>query len=543
MSDPTPRADLDPVSGGTRGEGDDKRREVSTSRRLSLAASWPLMIKILALGAVNAVAVWSLPIIIGQKWWPGLAMVVIATLLLDWAYLSKRAIPAKYLVPGTIFALAFQVIPVIYSGYIAFTNFSTGNRLDQEQAIEQISSRTSNVPGSTRYQLAILGAEGVEGEIAFLLTDDLGSTYLGTADGLAEVDSSQIVLSDSGKVQEVDGYSALTIRQIADRQDEILAQFEIPTDDGVVRATTITSAAVYLPLYDYDEATGELRDTETGTLYKAVDGRFVSADGDALEPGWVVFIGFDNFAKIITSEAIRGPFLRVFIWNYAFAIMSVVLTFVVGLALALALNHKTMAGRRIYRALLIIPYALPSFMTALIWRGMLNTEFGVINQLMGTEVEWLRDPSLAKVSVLLVNLWLGFPYMFLISTGALQSIPEELKEAAFVDGATPRQAFRRVTFPMLMVALAPLLIASFAFNFNNFNIIYLLNRGGPPIAGAQTPAGHTDILISYTYRLAFESGRGADWGLASAIAIIIFLMVATISAISFRNTRALEELG
>jgi arabinogalactan oligomer/maltooligosaccharide transport system permease protein len=174
---------------------------------------------------------------------------------------------------------------------------------------------------------------------------------------------------------------------------------------------------------------------------------------------------------------------------------------------------------------------------------MFNQDFGIINQMMGTNIPWLRDPTLAKLSILIVNLWLGFPYMFLISTGALQAIPNELKEASYVDGATPRQAFRRVTFPLLLVALAPLLIASFAFNFNNFNIIYLLNGGGPPIEGAQTPAGHTDILISYTYRLAFESGRGADFGFASAIAIIIFILVATISALSFRRTRVLEEVA
>ena len=96
---------------------------------------------------------------------------------------------------------------------------------------------------------------------------------------------------------------------------------------------------------------------------------------------------------------------------------------------------------------------------------------------------------------------------------------------------------------MLMIAVAPLLISSFAFNFNNFNVIYLLNQGGPPIEGAATPAGHTDILISYTYRLAFESGQGAQWGFASAIAVLIFIMVATVSAISFRRTRALEDLA
>ncbi len=202
-----------------------------------------------------------------------------------------------------------------------------------------------------------------------------------------------------------------------------------------------------------------------------------------------------------------------------------------------------MRAKRIYRSLLIVPYALPSFMTALIWQGMLNQRFGIINDILNASIPWLRDPWMAKASVLLVNLWLGFPYMFLISTGALQAIPEELKEAAYVDGANPRQAFRRVTFPLLLVTLAPLLIASFAFNFNNFNIIFLLTGGGPPIPGAQTPAGNTDILITYTFRLAFETGRGADFGFAAAIASLIFVMVATISAISFRRTRVLEELA
>jgi arabinogalactan oligomer/maltooligosaccharide transport system permease protein len=202
-----------------------------------------------------------------------------------------------------------------------------------------------------------------------------------------------------------------------------------------------------------------------------------------------------------------------------------------------------MRGQKFYRAFLIIPYALPSFMTVLVWAGMMNQEFGVINEILGADIPWLRDPTLAKVSILLVNTWLGFPYMFLVCTGALQSIPEETKEAAYVDGASSSQAFRSIVFPLLMIAIAPLLIASFAFNFNNFNVIYLLNQGGPPIEGAATPAGHTDILISYTYRLAFESGSGAQWGFASAIAVLIFLMVAAVSAISFRRTRALEELA
>jgi arabinogalactan oligomer/maltooligosaccharide transport system permease protein len=509
--------------------------------RPSFTLTW--ILKVLFLGAINAMAIYGIGLMWGEKWWPGLVVVVALTLLLDWAYLSKRAIPAKYLVPGTIFAVIFQVLPILYTGYIGFTNFSTANRLTEEQALEQITSRVSNVPGSLQYGLQIVAEDEGEGDLAFFLTDPEGNFFLGTADDLDAVDPEDAPVDEAGKLTgEVEGYSPLTLRQIADRQAEITS-FEVAAEVGVVRTVTATTAAVYSPLYDYDEGTGRLTNIETGIVYTAQEGRFVSADGDRLNPGWQTFVGWDNFTSVLTSPAIRGPFLRVFIWNYVFAVMSVVLTFVVGLGLAVALNHKTLRGKRIYRSLLIVPYALPSFMTALIWAGMLNQEFGIINDIFNANIPWLRDPTWAKISVLLVNTWLGFPYMFLITTGALQAMPEELKEAAAIDGATSRQAFRQVIFPLLMVAVAPLLIASFAFNFNNFNIIFLLNRGGPPIEGALTPAGHTDILISYTYRLAFEAGRGAQWGFASAIAIFIFIMVAAISAISFRRTRVLEELN
>ncbi|GAI02968.1 unnamed protein product, partial [marine sediment metagenome] len=130
-----------------------------------------------------------------------------------------------------------------------------------------------------------------------------------------------------------------------------------------------------------------------------------------------------------------------------------------------------------------------------------------------------------------------------ITLGALQSIPSELGEAASIDGASRWQQFKNITFPLLLVSLAPLLIGSFAFNFNNFNVIYLVTQGRPAIPGAGTPAGSTDILISYTYRLAFEGVRGNQWGLASAVSLIIFIIVVIISAIGFRYTRALEEIS
>jgi len=146
--------------------------------------------------------------------------------------------------------------------------------------------------------------------------------------------------------------------------------------------------------------------------------------------------------------------------------------------------------------------------------------------------------------VLLVNLWLGYPYFMLITSGALQSISADLYEAARVDGATAWQSFRRITLPLLLVAVGPLLIASYVFNFNNFNLIYLFISGGPPIVGATTNAGHTDILISYVYKLAFESGgRGVQYGYASAISIIVFFVVGTLTLLQYRFTNMWEEVS
>jgi ABC-type sugar transport system permease subunit len=196
---------------------------------------------------------------------------------------------------------------------------------------------------------------------------------------------------------------------------------------------------------------------------------------------------------------------------------------------------------------LIIPYTIPGFISILIWVGLFNPHLGVISlsleEWFGWSPAWFSDPFWAKVGILIVNLWLGYPYMMLVSSGALQSIPHEILEAARVDGANSWQCFWKITMPLLLMSVGPLLISSFAMNFNNFTVIYLYNSGGPPIPGTSTPAGYTDILISYTYRLAFASGRGSDYGYASAITIIIFIVVAAITLFNFRFTRVWEEVS
>lgn len=261
-----------------------------------------------------------------------------------------------------------------------------------------------------------------------------------------------------------------------------------------------------------------------------------------LEPGYMVTVALKNFTKIFTTRNITSPFLRVFIWTVLWSLFSVLSSFAAGLALALVLNAGDLKGRYFYRTLFILPYAIPSFITILMWGGFLNEDFGIINLATGVTIPWLSDPNgiLPKVSCIVVNLWLSFPYQMIISLGALQSIDASMYEAADVDGATKAQQFWKITLPLLLVTLGPMLVGSFAFAFNNFGGIFLLTGGGPVMDPGVLP-GQTDILISYTYKLAFGANE-TDYGLASAIGIIVFFIIGTITFLQFKYTGAFKEV-
>jgi arabinogalactan oligomer / maltooligosaccharide transport system permease protein len=526
------------------------------AERLGAGSIAGLLLKLLFLGVVNGLTLYAVLTLLPMREWTPLIVVVVATVAIDVVYLSKRTLPLKFLLPGTLALLVFQVYPVLYTAYIGFTNYGTGNVLAEQQAIDQIISNSIIVPeDAIRYASTPLANDA--GELALLLEDPDGDIFLGTEEGLTILDDTDVVGEGADRVV-VGEFRPLRLGDLGDREAEILS-FSVPLDAGdldeldvdatadAISVQTFNTAAVAVQGLEYDPATGVMRDLETGTEYRAVNGTFTAEDGSTLRPGFREIIGFDNYRRVLTSPAIRGPFFRVFVWTFAFAILSVLTTFVLGLALALALNDPRLKLRRTTRSLLIVPYALPSFMTALIWQGLLNTSFGPINRMLGAQIPWLSSQAFAgalpKFSVILVNLWLGFGYMFLITTGALQAMPEEVKEAARVDGASGWQILRQITLPLLLVAVGPLLIASFAFNFNNFNTVFLLTGGGPPIQGTLTPAGHTDILISFSYRLAFAGGRGQDFGLAAAISTIIFFLVAIFSYIGFKRTAVLEEIN
>ena len=510
---------------------------------LAAGSTRALLGKIILLAVVAAIAVWlAMPLYAAQMWLP-LAVVIVATIAIFLVYLQPWHIPIKYLVPGTIFLIAFQILPVIATVGIAFTNFGDGHRGSKDDAIRSIETASvQRVPDSTEYTLTIATTgDPATAPIVFLLVDPATkAVQKGDANGLQPLEGA--TLGVTGKVTQAPGLTILNAGQASARSEE-LAALSIPTANGAIKSQGLSKAFEGKPVRDYDPACDCVKDANTGATWTAdnSEGRFFDANGDGLPQGWQTNVGLGNFTRAFTDPAISGPFIGILLWNFGFAITSVVVTFVVGLLVALALNSPQLKALRFYRLIIVLPYAMPSFAMLLVWRDLFNQDFGLVNNLTGANVNWFGGVWTARFAILLTQFWLGYPYMFLVTLGALQSIPADMTEAAAVDGAKPFQAFRAVVFPLLLIAVAPLLISSFAYNFNNFNVIQLTTEGGP-FPPDNPRAGATDLLVSYTYKLAFATG-GAQYGFAASVSILIFLIVATISIIGFRRTAALEEIN
>jgi arabinogalactan oligomer/maltooligosaccharide transport system permease protein len=483
-------------------------------------------------------------VLVGTGQWVVAAIVALITVGVNVVYLRPGLLPAKYLTPGLIFLFIFQIFVVLYTVYIAFTNYGSGHNSSKDDAVSALLLQSqTRVEDSATYPITVVEQNGV---FSLLVTDpETGDAELGSNETPLEPVDAEF---EGGKAVAVDGYNTLDFAQIIANQTEIGA-IAVPVsddlNDGYLRTTDGSNAYLFTSSLAWDPAADTMTDTRDGTVYSDIGtGAFTAEDGTELLPGWVVTVGVDNFVRAFTEESIRGPFVAVAIWTFVFAFLSVATTFILGLFLAIVFNDPRMKSRKYYRIIMILPYAFPAFLSALVWAGMLNQDFGFINQVLlgGASIPWLQDPLLAKIAILVVNLWLGFPYMFLVCTGALQSIPDDITEAGKVDGAGVWQIFRHIKFPLLLVSVAPLLISSFAFNFNNFNLIYMLTGGGPRFPDASINAGATDILISMVYKVAFV-GQLRDFGLASAFSIIIFILVGVISYVGFRQTKALEELN
>lgn len=504
---------------------------------------WALTIRWLALAAVFSLAAVVVTALLPQKAWLAIVLVALVSLGVLLIYGSRHAIPWKYLLPGVLLLLAFQIWPTVYTVATAFTNYADGHSITKAESIAAIQrDSVHEVPGTPRYKLSVAvdqGTDPLTGAPTYLLTDQSDHAFAGTAKGLEPLPAAQVTMDASGRIIAAKGYTLLNAKQVAARTD--LDSFTVPTSGGAIKRVGLSQAFDGRATMVYDQATDTITDTTSGTVFHARNARWVADNGTSLPQGWKENVGWSNFHRVLTDSVLRDGFVSIFLWNVVFAAVSVISTFLMGMFMALLFNHPRMRLRGLSRSILILPYALPGFVTALVWMSMFNQDYGLINTTLHLHIDWLGNALAAKAAVLITNLWLGFPYMFLICTGSLQSIPTDLNEAAMIDGATGWQRIRTITLPLLLIAVGPLLIASFAFNFNNFSLIYLLTGGGP-FTGNNTTVGSTDLLITYAYRLAF-GGVGNDYGLASTISIFIFIIVAAMAAIGFGRTRAWEDVN
>ena len=261
-----------------------------------------------------------------------------------------------------------------------------------------------------------------------------------------------------------------------------------------------------------------------------------------------LLIAFTNFANIWQLSTFRAAFGSVLTWTIIWALAASTLQIVIGIFTAIIANQPFIKGKRIFGVIFLLPWAVPAFITILTFSNMFNDSIGAINTqvipllskvlpfLDGHLIPWKTDPTWTKIALIMMQGWLGFPYIYVLTLGILQSIPNDLYEAAYIDGANAWQKFRNITFPMILAVAAPTLISQYTFNFNNFSIIYLFNAGGPGSVGGG--AGSTDILISWIYRL--TTGTAPQYSMAAAVTLIISIIVISISMIAFKKLHAFD---
>lgn len=254
------------------------------------------------------------------------------------------------------------------------------------------------------------------------------------------------------------------------------------------------------------------------------------------------FVGLTNYKEVF-SGSIKNVFFPVLGWTICFALISTVGSYSMGLILAILLNNPHMKESKIYRAILIIPWALPSTIAILAWQGLLNEQYGGINNLLHSlgiagNIPWLTNPFWARTGIIIVNVWLGYPYMLNVCLGGLQAISQEYYEAARIDGASKFQCFKKITLPMVTKLSIPLVISTFASNFNNFGNIFMITEGGPARVDNQF-AGYTDILASTTYKMTTWSNR---YELSATFSVLVFIIVGTFTLANMHFSGAFKEV-
>ena len=258
--------------------------------------------------------------------------------------------------------------------------------------------------------------------------------------------------------------------------------------------------------------------------------------------GWV---GFDNFAQLFTWTNSGGAsfsmtFGQILLWTLIWAFFATFTNYFLGMVVAMLINKKGIKFKKLWRTILVFSIAIPQFISILFVSNMFATD-GIINGIFHTHIDFWGNEWLARITVIVINIWIGVPYLMLIVTGILMNIPADLYESANIDGANAFQQYTKITLPYMLFITGPYLLTSFTGNMNNFNVIYLLTGGGPKVQEYYGNAGKTDLLITWLFNLAVND---SNYKLAAVIGIMVFIVVAGVSLIVYNlipSTKNEEE--
>jgi arabinogalactan oligomer/maltooligosaccharide transport system permease protein len=257
------------------------------------------------------------------------------------------------------------------------------------------------------------------------------------------------------------------------------------------------------------------------------------------------WVGLENFKNIFSfgTSGMAPTFLRVLAWTLVWAFLATFIDYFLGMAVAILINKKGIKFKKLWRTILVLTIAVPQFVS-LLYVGKMFANDGLVNGYLmkwgwiQNPIPFWTDPMLSRITILVVNIWIGIPYLMLIATGLLMNIPEDLYESARIDGASPFQMFKSITLPYMLFVTGPYLLTQFTGNINNFNVIFLLTQGKPQSMSMANNAGATDLLVTWLYKMTVND---TNYKMAAVIGIMVFIVVATTSLIGYNMLPSVKD--
>jgi ABC-type sugar transport system permease subunit len=455
-----------------------------------------------------------------------------ATCFITLILLRRSLTSWRWLAAGLVMAVLFTVYPILYTFYLSFTNMSGGHLLTKALVIQRLSERMYSPEDGGSWDLTVYR----KGNDFMLLLHENNNFSTIKPEGALEKRN-----FDTPPLK-IDSYVKMSPAEVMQNL-QALGKLDFGKPPLVVKIISLQEASVQLPLYSYNSAEDTFTDNREGEVYRSVLGTYTSQSGKTLAPGYFTSIGWKNYTRFLSNKGYLKPIFSILVWNITFSLFSVLISF--GLGMMIALLFEDLKYRRLIRTLLIVPYPIPVLVSIMVWKGLLNENMGlvttVIANIFGSSPKFFTDLNWTRFALILINVYLSYPYFYVLTSGALKAIPKDLFEAASIDGARPLTVVRKIVLPLVMRILSPLVIASFCFNFNNFTLVWGFNAGLPAMADTAVPMGYSDLLISFIYRLGFSSSNAADYGFSAAITVMLFILVALMVFFQTMNTKTIKE--